>query len=331
MTTARLLPWQTSQWRQIAQTRSSGRLPHALLLKGPRGVGKGFFAERLATLLLCFEDGQEPCGRCRSCNLAGSGSHPDMRTVVAENDSATIGVQQIRDLIHSLTFTAALGRPKVGIINTAERMTTAAANSLLKTLEEPPGDALLILVANTGARLPATIISRCQFVGIPPVPQHLGCAWVNANIAEGHDGGLLLALSGGQPLTAVAWAETKELAARDTLFEDFIALLDGTSNPVQSASRWKTLGIECTTRWLGSLLMDCIKLVSTGERTYLINADLMQTMQPLVGQLDLIQLFSLLDICQGAARVAVTHTGLNEQLLLEDFAIAIASAMRRAG
>ena len=210
-------------------------------------------------------------------------------------------------------------------------MTTAAANSLLKTLEEPPGDALLILVANTGARLPATIISRCQFVGIPPVPQHLGCAWVNANIAEGHDGGLLLALSGGQPLTAVAWAETKELAARDTLFEDFIALLDGTSNPVQSASRWKTLGIECTTRWLGSLLMDCIKLVSTGERTYLINADLMQTMQPLVGQLDLIQLFSLLDICQGAARVAVTHTGLNEQLLLEDFAIAIASAMRRAG
>ena len=124
-----ILPWQHAQWRLIDEMRSIQRLPHALLIKGPPGVGKGRFAERLASLLLCHQPENAPCGSCRSCELSVSGAHPDLRVVVPENESATIGVDQIRALISAFAFTPALGSRKMGVITPAENMTTAAANS----------------------------------------------------------------------------------------------------------------------------------------------------------------------------------------------------------
>ena len=263
------LPWHGAQWDRIEDMCSTERLPHAILIKGPKGVGKSLFAERLCTLLLCMETTKAPCGVCRGCTLAGSGTHPDFSLVTPENESATISVTQIRGLIGSLTFTAALGRPKVGIIRPAERMTTAAANSLLKTLEEPPGDTVLILVAHTGGWLAPTLVSRCQSIEIPSVSVEQGRAWVKANISPEQDPDLLMTLSRGQPLTAVSWAQSGELSVRVELFEDFTALLGTDPRPVETASRWKSLGLERSAQWLDSLLMDFIKWSSTGDRSHL--------------------------------------------------------------
>ncbi len=326
-----MLPWHETQWDLMDEMRSAQRFPHALLIKGPKGVGKGLFAKRLEELLLCNEMESAPCGNCRGCALAASGTHPDLSVVVPDNESATIGVGQIRELINSLSFTAALGSCKVGIINPADRMTTAAANSLLKTLEEPPGNAVLILLATTVGRLPPTVLSRCQSIDIPPVSLSQGSAWVKTNIAPDHDAKLLMTLSRGRPLTAIDWAETDELSVRESLFEDVTALLGADPEPVQTASRWKSLGVERSVRWLNSLLMDFIKLSTTGNISHLTNQDLAESMQPLVGQLDLKRLFSMLDACEETARMASGHSGLNEQLLLERFAIAIVGAVRKPG
>ena len=326
-----ILPWQHAQWRLIDEMRSIQRLPHALLIKGPPGVGKGRFAERLASLLLCHQPENAPCGSCRSCELSVSGAHPDLRVVVPENESATIGVDQIRALISAFAFTPALGSRKMGVITPAENMTTAAANSLLKTLEEPPGDAMLILIATIAGWLPPTVLSRCQTIDFPAVSTRQSSAWLKTNIAPEHDADLLMTLSRGQPLTAVSWAESDELSVRKSLFDDMAALLIPDPDPVATASRWKSLGVARSARWLGSLLMDLIKLSVTGSFSHLANQDLAESMQPLIRRLDLKRLFSLLDACQETVRVARGYSGLNEQLLLESFAIAITGAVRKPG
>src|SRR5690606_9158650 len=156
-----MYPWLIPDWHALSQTAEAGRLGHAWLLLGDPGLGKEQLAERLARLHLCQQpDRGEPCGQCHSCQLFDKGHHPDLGTVTV--DSKTIGVEAIREICARLQNSAQLGRGKVVIIPDAERMTESAANALLKTLEEPAGDSLLLLIASQVSRLLPTILSRCH-------------------------------------------------------------------------------------------------------------------------------------------------------------------------
>ncbi|MGL5504104.1 MAG: DNA polymerase III subunit delta', partial [Aeromonas veronii] len=156
-----MYPWLIPDWHALSQTAQSGRLGHAWLLLGDPGLGKEQLAERLARLHLCQQpDRGEPCGHCHSCQLFDKGNHPDLGTIT--RDSKTIGVEAIREICTRLQGSAQLGRGKVVIIPDAERMTESAANALLKTLEEPAGDSLLLLIAFQVSRLLPTILSRCH-------------------------------------------------------------------------------------------------------------------------------------------------------------------------
>jgi DNA polymerase-3 subunit delta' len=162
-------PWLAAAEARFAQQANSGRLAHAVLLSGPRGLGKRELALREAATLLCLEGARPGCGRCRSCELMASGAHPDFRLVTFElNDKGQlrkeIVVDQIRELIASLQLTHSLSARKVAVIHPAESLNRNAANALLKTLEEPAGDAVLLLVSNNDAGLPATVRSRCQHI-----------------------------------------------------------------------------------------------------------------------------------------------------------------------
>ena len=324
-----LLPWQDQQWHRIEQMGSVRGFPHALLLKGRAGVGKALFAQRLAAQLLCLERLSAPCGVCRGCTLVMSGSHPDFHSISPENNTTTITVSQIRELIDSLALTAGLSACKVGVIHPAERMTTAAANSLLKTLEEPPGETILILLTNASVQLPATVISRCHSIEFPPVPQSSGQRWLESELGPGHDAELPMKLSRGQPLTALDWVREEEMSVRLEVVNDIIGLLGDEPQPVSTASRWKEMGVRRILRWLDSLLMDFIKLAITGDNTQLTNFDATQSMQSIVSRLNLRTLFALLDTCRKSTRLVATHTGLNEQLMLEDLTVALVMAVRR--
>jgi len=145
--------------RILTAALTAGRLPHALLFHGPVGVGKGTAARRLAAALLCTDAHRRPCGTCAACGRIAHGNAFDLMTLVP--DGAQIKVEQVRalkDLVHSGV------RPGVALVDPADAMNASTANTLLKTLEEPPPGWTLVLVTARPEAVLATIRSRCQAV-----------------------------------------------------------------------------------------------------------------------------------------------------------------------
>lgn len=141
------------------RSAQAGRIVHALLFVGPHGTGKRTAARLLAQTLLCRGENR-PCGVCPACRQVMNGTHPDVRHVAPEKRS--IGVEEIRALIDYLAIRPYEGGRHVVILEQADKMTPSAQNALLKTLESPPGDAVLILLTDAPSALLPTILSRCQ-------------------------------------------------------------------------------------------------------------------------------------------------------------------------
>ncbi len=172
-------PWLQAPWRRLQERRSGDRLPHALLLAGPSGVGKVLLARELAEALLCTaprSDGRA-CGACRACRLINAGSHPDLFRLESVEGRA-IPVEGVRALREVLALRSQYGGWRIAWIATAERMTNAAANALLKTLEEPGPQSLLLLVSDRPDLLPATVRSRCQRLALPIPPRAQALGWL---------------------------------------------------------------------------------------------------------------------------------------------------------
>jgi len=155
----------------IRRALEAGRLPHALLLSGPEGVGKRQVALEVAKALNCRAAGAaaEACDACASCRLADRGAHPDILAVAPEG--RWLKIAQIRDVERHATLSPYAGRRKAAILDAAEAMTQEAANAFLKTLEDPPGGAVLFLISAAPTDLLPTIRSRCQEVRFGPVPE----------------------------------------------------------------------------------------------------------------------------------------------------------------
>ena len=213
------LPWQRALLRDVLARRA--RFPHATLLTGPAGIGKFAFAQSLARALLCEAPGADgaACGTCAGCRYVAAGQHPDLRLVepVEIDDDEVkrvewIVVDRIRDLNAWAAITSHRGGAKVALIAPAERMNVAAANALLKTLEEPPPGTHFLLVSHVPGRLPATIASRCQRVAAPRPTQAEGAAWLEAQGVR--DAAALLAQANFAPLRALALADANHQAER---------------------------------------------------------------------------------------------------------------------
>lgn len=158
---AELYPWLRPQFKQMQALISNGHLAHALVLSGTAGIGKGTLAEALAAALLCKN--RQPagaCEECKSCLLRRAGNHADL--LVLRSDTQHIGVDAIRQLNNFTHGSAQQHGYRAVIIPLADTMTEAAANALLKTLEEPPPGCFIILVTSNYSQLSATIRSRCQ-------------------------------------------------------------------------------------------------------------------------------------------------------------------------
>ncbi len=176
------LPWQSQAFSRLVQMLHDGRLPHALLLTGAKGSGKSVFAGALAAAVLCRQQGATACGSCEGCALAAGGGHGDFRWLAPEEGKRAIGIDQVRQAIRFVQQTAGYGDSKVLVVSPAEAMTTAAANALLKTLEEPAGSSHLLLVSHRPGDLPATVRSRCQSIVLPAPDRESACAWLEQGL-----------------------------------------------------------------------------------------------------------------------------------------------------
>ncbi len=198
----------------------TGRVSHAYLFVGPPGVGRRDAAVAFAQLLNCERPEGDACGQCRACALIASGQHPDVRVVDVEagrlldpedTTKTGIGIKQVLALRREVVYPPYQGQWKVYIFVDADAMTTEAANSLLKVLEEPPARVAIILIAESTVPLLPTVVSRCQLVrfSLVPTPAIERALMERYNVAKGR-ARFVAALAGGQLGRAVRWVTSEE-------------------------------------------------------------------------------------------------------------------------
>lgn len=244
-------PWLEGSAAELETLRTRGQLPHALLVHGPAGIGRRHLALWLGTRAL--EAGPPDPGLAADPEagiaLMDELLHPDLMVAQPPPDKRLLPIETIRQLIHFLQLTAHQGRGKVAVVAPAEAMSHAAANSLLKTLEEPPAGSLIILVATAPGRLPATVVSRCHRVRISLPPPPVAEAWLRQTHGPA-DWAAVLALAGGAPLTALRLHESGFSAEAGRLEADFAALASRKADPVTVARRWVKVGATRCVDWL---------------------------------------------------------------------------------
>ena len=234
-------------WQALA---SQGRVPHAVMLLGAAGIGKRCAASWIARHRLGIRN---PGGLPKypfSMPL-----HADLRWLRPAEGKHTIGIEQIRELVADLSLTSYEGGGKIAVIEPANAMTANAANSLLKTLEEPPGDALLILVADKTGRLPATIFSRCQRINIAVPPESESLAWLD-RLQPTTSWPRALRAAGNAPLAAITASESLE--ATEAMSRDFAALSSKRAAPLDVAAKWAKHEPEFVLDWLCREVQECI-------------------------------------------------------------------------
>ncbi len=272
----------------LARDILSGRLRHAYLIAGPSAIGKRALASAFIQALLC-ERNEKPCGECRPCKLVAHGNHPDVITVAPVVSGKTIRAEKItvdrmRDVIRALSLRPAEAARRIALVTNFETANEEAANAFLKTLEEPPGQAIIILTTDSPESLLPTITSRCEIITLRPLPvalveQALTERWhVPAGRAE-----LLARLSGGR----LGWAINAvtdgdgTVARREERMAELRSLLSGSRAArfayAESLSKDREALRETLDLWLG--WWRDVVLVASGAQTRPVNGDQLDSLR----------------------------------------------------
>ena len=249
--------------------RLSTQLPHAILIQSEPGLGKHTLANEMVASLLCDDplsiDGAlRACGSCKNCTMFVSGNHPDFHYISSERFVESTGsplvayagryleapekrgkrkprkivsVDQIRALIDNFNLSNHSARYKVALIEPADAMNINASNALLKLLEEPNPDSVLILVCNDSSHLPMTIRSRCILLNVDPPPPEQAISWLNSQGISESRAHKALAICNGAPLTALAYAHSEEVAQFETLLALLLEILQEGVGPVETREK----------------------------------------------------------------------------------------------
>ncbi|HVA54486.1 MAG TPA: DNA polymerase III subunit delta' [Gammaproteobacteria bacterium] len=312
------LPWQLPAWQQLHVRLENGTLPHALLISGVSGTGKQHFAYAFAALALCRQpkDGYA-CGQCGACRQFAAAAHPDFHRVTIPEDKSGILVDQIRELSQKLALTSQHNGWKIAAVTPADAMNVNAANSLLKTLEEPSAGTLLLLVTARPARLPATISSRCQAVRISTPSTDMAVAWLNQHESRS-DWRALLKIAGGGPMLAQDLANNELMRERLQFYAMLMELRNGQRNPIVCAAETGKDNMTHVLKLMQAWVADLITLSTTGNphEPGIINADALVMLQNTRMGINLRALHAFLSRINEA--MVLTTTPVNGQLLLEN-------------
>lgn len=256
----RWYPWLRPAFEKLISGYRQGKGHHALLVQAQEGMGADALIYALSRWLMCRQpEENKSCGHCHSCRLMQAGTHPDYRVIAPEKGKTSLGVDAVRDAMEKLYDRSRMGGAKVVWIPETERLTEAAANALLKTLEEPPEECWFFLSCREPERLLATLRSRCFCYHLAPPDETFSVAWLgreNGLSAELHRAALRLC--DGAPAAALELLTSERWELRQKLCAGVeLALQSGAWLPLL-----KILNQDNAPeilRWLGSLLLDGIK------------------------------------------------------------------------
>jgi len=316
-----IYPWLEPVCTTLGTAIARDRVPHALLFTGQPGVGKAALAEHFARQLLCegSDPAAAPCGRCAGCLQFDAGTHPDFFRVEPVDEATVIKVDQVRELSERLSLSSHRGGYKVALLVPADTMNVNAANSLLKTLEEPSDNTVLLLVSARPAQIPPTIRSRCQRVRVEIPDREVASRWLAGQLAE-NLAEVYLQLAGGAPLEALRQAQDDMVKRRRQCLESLLGILDGTRSALSVAAEWSKDEELQGVHWLRDWLMDLLRIRMSGQTDAVRSADLKEALARLAPRLDCRVMFGQLDRINGLLRLSASS--LNRQMLAEDVLLA---------
>ncbi|HBO3682284.1 TPA: DNA polymerase III subunit delta' [Pseudomonas aeruginosa] len=322
---ADIYPWQQALWSQLG---GRAQHAHAYLLYGPAGIGKRALAEHWAAQLLC----QRPaaagaCGECKACQLLAAGTHPDYFVLEPEEAEKPIRVDQVRDLVGFVVQTAQLGGRKVVLLEPAEAMNVNAANALLKSLEEPSGDTVLLLISHQPSRLLPTIKSRCVQQACPLPGAAASLEWLARALPDEPAEALeeLLALSGGSPLTAQRLHGQGVREQRAQVVEGVKKLLKQQIAASQLAESWNSVPLPLLFDWFCDWTLGILRYQLTHDEEGLGLADMRKVIQYLGDKSGQAKVLAMQDWLLQQRQKVLSKANLNRVLLLEALLVQWAS------
>ena len=302
-----------------------GRFPHALIFAGPEGVGKRTCALMVAKALNCSEKGPvDFCDVCNPCRKIETGVHPDVLMTGLEEDASEIKIAQIRSLLETLGLRPLEGLKKVFIIDPADAMNPAAANALLKGLEEPPEDSHFILLSSNPQSLLVTVRSRCQTYPFVPLAlqdmrqfggEELALRWSRGSI--GSLKSLDLQALRARRESALDFIETA-VRARDEEFRDLIAA----SGDLAKAKNEFDANMDAI-----AVLLEDLLYISEGLSQRIVNIDLEPRLRKLAGDLPPDQLSRTAEFLRTIEIYLNTH--VNRQMLTDVLALSSNAALSK--
>ncbi|HTF93095.1 MAG TPA: DNA polymerase III subunit delta' [Verrucomicrobiae bacterium] len=310
--------------RQLSTLRSalaSNRLHHAYFFAGPEGVGKRTIAIALAKTVHCMQLDDDFCGQCVNCARISDGNHPDVRFVEPLAGKKEISIQQIRELERELNYRSFSGGRKIAVIDPATSMNLASQNALLKTLEEPPQDSLIILIAaNAGALLP-TVRSRCLRLPFAPLIRREVAGFLQAKLAMNTgDAEFLAALSMGSIGAAVNLDKDELIEKRRNWVDVLSSLKAGDHHAAMLAAEALSANRDDALKflqWSESWYRDVLVHAVTDNAGALVNLDLLeQIRQQSVSNGAATALNAISRVADATAGI---QRNLNRRMVLEKF------------
>ncbi len=310
--------------RLLQQALARGHLPHALLFTGMEGVGKNITAVTLAKVVNC-ENGAvgDCCESCVSCRKAGSGNHPDINII--ESEGTFIKIEQIRALKHRLRFRPLEGRYRVTVISNGQNMKVEAANAMLKILEEPPADNLIILTAYETTGLLPTIVSRCLHLPFQPLTTgDISTYLCQAHGVSPEQAAMIAELAAGSLARALALLDEKQLDRRRWLLETVAEIhRSRVADLVAAAKAWKGENVDFKEdlEWLKLWIRDLlVQQLESTDKIGLLNSDYSEkimNLAPLLRPDHLLDMFDLVCTVQAAISYNINkRLGLEALLLM---------------
>ncbi|WP_455818091.1 DNA polymerase III subunit delta' [Pseudomonas cerasi] len=265
-------PWLNHSYRQILSQHQAQRGHHALLIQALPGMGDDALIWGISRWLMCKRpDGLKSCGECHSCQLMLAATHPDWYRLEAEKGKSSLGIDAVRSVTEKLYHHAQQGGAKIVWLPDAGQLTEAAANALLKTLEEPPKNTWFLLSSREPSRLLPTLRSRCLLWHVAPPAEAQSLQWLQKHSAASlNELTAALRLSAGAPAAALALLDDKTWQQRQRVCEALPSALQGDMLSLLPALHHDDAAQRIG--WLCSLLMDAVKWQQGGGQ-FISNVD----------------------------------------------------------